>query len=262
MNKWENLYHSLPINIRKSIPQFIDRSIEDVKNDKYERYYEVVRKEGFLHLCNHLYYDDMHKDIKKWIISHIRKESIETVTDLGCGVGHWSGFLASNYEDSKIVGVDLSYQMLRVAHDHWVGEKNQEFDMRDVGFELLYTESHQLSNLKFIQADMLNLPFRDGISDLVLSLLSVDRVSDIAPFMDEIFRILQPGGKLLLVSPFNFQNREQWDSYYPVSNFLKLLNEKDWIMIDHTESLNYFVPLDRRNNRVQYRCSGIAMQKR
>jgi ubiquinone/menaquinone biosynthesis C-methylase UbiE len=261
MNHWEQLYRSLPLYIRKSIPQYIGRSSEDVKNDKYERYYEVVRKEGFLHLCNHPFYKDMHFDIKKWLTSHIGTP-VETAIDLGCGVGHWSGLMAEILGNSRIIGVDLSYQMLKVAHDHWVKGKSQEFDIRDAGFELVPTTAYQLGNIQFIQADMLHLPLRDAVADLAISILTVDRVQDIPSFIHETHRILKHGGSLLLVSPFNFQSRDQWDAFHPVSNFLNLFNEDEWMLYDHHDNLNYFVPLDRRNNRVQYRCSGIVMQKR
>ncbi len=107
-----------PLKIRNSIPVFVNRTEVSIKKDRYERYHEVVRKEAFLHLCKHRFYDEVHHEMRSWLTNQLKGIEAKNIVDLGCGVGHWSGYLAKTFPNSKVVGIDLSYQMFRIAYDH------------------------------------------------------------------------------------------------------------------------------------------------
>ena len=60
----------------------------------------------------------------------------------------------------------------------------------------------------------LDLPFPDDRFDTVLALNLVDRVPDPGRALDELARVVRPGGRILLTSPFTwlerFTDRDRW----------------------------------------------------
>jgi len=89
------------------------------------------------------------------------------VLDLGCGVGHSFGELAPR----ETVGVDLDRDAL----------SGQE------------RETHV--------ADMRALPFADGSFASVLSVQSIEHVPDPQRVLEEVVRVLEPGGTAVFVTP-------------------------------------------------------------
>ena len=251
-----------PHQVRNAISQFNQKSVKEIKTDKYERYHEVVRREAYLHLCDHTYYAHMHGPILNWLHESIMEIQFNVCVELGCGVGHWIGSLYDKYPGAIFLGVDSSYQMLRVAQKHWIAGEDDLIDIQENGFMPHQVTGRKARNMKFVQADILNLPLKDSICDLAISILTMDRLKDIARSISEVERILERGGYFLLVCPFNFQSNEQWQSHYPIDKFISAFDPEDWSLVQHKRQIPYFVPLDINNNRVVYNCQGLIFQKK
>lgn len=101
------------------------------------------------------------------------------VLDLGCGPGHLVTDLADRATGLWAIGIDLSPAMLRLAsiRTHSTGTKAQ------VGFW---------------QADAQRIPAPDGSFDLVISSFSLHHWDDPVAVLDEVGRILRPGGSFVI----------------------------------------------------------------
>jgi SAM-dependent methyltransferase len=89
------------------------------------------------------------------------------VLDLGCGVGHSFAELAPR----ETVGVDISAEALE-------GQRRET-----------------------VVADMRDLPFEDASFATVISVHSVEHVPDPERVLDEVARVLEPGGTAAFVTP-------------------------------------------------------------
>lgn len=101
-----------------------------------------------------------------------------TIADLGCGTGSFTVELAKT--GAKVIGVDQSAAMLRVARKYM-----KEFD-----------------NVELHQAGLEALPIQDRSCDVALLVLALSYVAQVEPVLREAFRILVPGGRLLVVDAY------------------------------------------------------------
>ncbi len=101
----------------------------------------------------------------------------ERVLDLGCGVGHTA--LAVSERAAEVVGVDLTAPMLEVARE--------------------LARGRGARNVRFVRADVEQLPFGDGAFDVVTSRFSAHHYPSPAKALLEAARALAPGGIFLLI---------------------------------------------------------------
>jgi ubiquinone/menaquinone biosynthesis C-methylase UbiE len=94
--------------------------------------------------------------------------------DLGCGVGYLAIDLAARAPELSVTGIDLSPAMLRLA------------------------SAGSQARVKFGQADATRIPVADGSFDLVISSFSLHHWKDPIAVLDEIDRVLRPGGSFLI----------------------------------------------------------------
>ena len=98
-----------------------------------------------------------------------------TIADLGCGTGSFTIELARS--GAHVIGVDQSAAMLRLARKYM-----QEFD-----------------NVELRQASLEALPIPDRTCDVALLVLVLSYVAQVEPVLREAYRILVPGGRLLII---------------------------------------------------------------
>ncbi len=101
----------------------------------------------------------------------------ERVLDMGCGAGHTALALAP--KAASVVAVDVTPEM--------------------VALTAKLAQERGFTNLEARQADVAALPFEGGSFDLVTSRLSAHHYADPQQALREAARVLQPGGKLLLI---------------------------------------------------------------
>ena len=102
------------------------------------------------------------------------------VLDLGCGSGAFTTFVARAVgEQGKVYAVDIQPEMLRQLER-----------------KLSKAENRQLKNIELKQASAYDLPFEDGALDLVYMVTVLQEIPDTARVLQEIRRVLKPGGIL------------------------------------------------------------------
>lgn len=95
------------------------------------------------------------------------------VLDAGCGPGHWTQFIADAHRCAT--GVDLVPEFLEYARANF-------------------------QKPEFLRADLAHLPFDDQLFSGVLAWYSVIHAppAELGPLLNELARVLKPGGTLLL----------------------------------------------------------------
>lgn len=99
--------------------------------------------------------------------------------DLAAGTGDIAFAIAAR--GAKTIGLDITHRMLQLAHLRR-GSGGQAQSPRRV---------------EFITGDMTSLPFRSASFDLVTTGYGLRNVPDLNVAIDEIARVLRPGGRLL-----------------------------------------------------------------
>ncbi len=138
----------------------IDRSYDDV-SDLYEDTFQDL---------------SVRKDEWRWLHQSIQFGSTKTLLDIGCGNGAFLRQAAPKLQ--RAYGVDASAGMLQVAE-----KKAVEAKINNLEFERIYGPQ---------------LPFPDNSIDVVTSVLSF-RYLDWDPMIQEILRVLKPGGQILIL---------------------------------------------------------------
>ncbi|MDD2770466.1 MAG: methyltransferase domain-containing protein [Methylococcus sp.] len=108
------------------------------------------------------------------LLTVLKLQPDETVLDIGCGDGHITAAIADYVPKGRVVGVDLSPDMIGHAQAH-----------------------HHRPNLSFQQADAQSLPF-DSEFTAVFSNAVLHWIKDHRPVLAGIARALSPGGRCLL----------------------------------------------------------------
>ena len=109
------------------------------------------------------------------------------VLDLATGTGDIA-FAASDH-GARVVGLDITHRMIQLAR-----MKGQERRERQEGQE---GHDGQEGKTQFIVGDMLSLPFPSTSFDIVTTGYGLRNVPDLTQGIDEISRVLTPGGQLL-----------------------------------------------------------------
>lgn len=131
------------------------------------------------------------------------------ILDLGCAVGR-SSFALAEGGDRLVVGVDLGYVMLRMASE--VLRKGRAryprrrigivYDRRDFPASFLHSEA-----VDFWLCDATDLPFPEGTFAAVVGLNVLDCVTDPHGLLASLPRLLKPGGKAILSTPYDWSPR-------------------------------------------------------
>ena len=114
------------------------------------------------------------------------------VLDLGCGTGHLTQRLRETWPGATVVGADLSDGMLARAVERAAGGGDVDVGPPDV-------DSHH-GFVGFVRADAQALPLADGSFDLVVCTESFHWYADQAGAVEQVHRLLRPGGRFLIAS--------------------------------------------------------------
>jgi tocopherol O-methyltransferase len=104
----------------------------------------------------------------------------QSILDVGCGIGGSSLYLAEKF-GAMVTGITLSPVQANRAKE------------RSIALGLQAKTDFQVANA-------LNMPFADDSFDLVWSLESGEHMPDKVKFLQECYRVLKPGGKLIFVT--------------------------------------------------------------
>jgi ubiquinone/menaquinone biosynthesis C-methylase UbiE len=110
----------------------------------------------------------------------------KSVLEVGCGTGHWLAELSTTVEN--LHGLDLSFGMLAQA--------------RQRGFDLM-----------LVRGSAEHLPYPSCSMDMIFALNALHHFPDRQAFIAEAFRLLHPGGALVLIGSDPPSRVEDWYIY-------------------------------------------------
>lgn len=108
---------------------------------------------------------------REWACKKASGRTLEVAVGTGLNLDHYS-------EDVRLTGLDLSPEMLAIARERST-QIGRSVDLRE--------------------GDAHNLPFEDGSFDSVVCTYSLCNIPDPQQAVNEMKRVLKPGGKLILV---------------------------------------------------------------
>lgn len=133
--------------------------------------------------------------------------------DVGAACGRMTLELAKHHRWA--IGLDLSKALIHGARQVQRSglaryRTQREGDLLD-DHEV---EVNAAQNASFLVGSALDLPFAEGMFDTVIALNLLDRVPDPACALDELARVTNRGGSLLISSPYTwleeFTDRDRW----------------------------------------------------
>jgi SAM-dependent methyltransferase len=109
--------------------------------------------------------------------------------DVPSGGGTLLGLLAKTGFSGTVVEVDVATAMMRRA------------------VEAAERPGRSSFGVVFVRSDALDLPLRDEIADVVVSINGLHVVPDHSQFLRELARVTKPGGSLWLITPVDGRSR-------------------------------------------------------
>ena len=141
--------------------------------------------------------------LMRWYVARraARMTARGEAVDLCCGPGYLVAEMARQAPKLHVTGVDLSDEMLAEAED--------------------YARQHDMDQaVSFRKGDVQQIPIADGSVDLVVSTLSLHHRSDPVAVLDEVARVLNPGGSFLIFDLRRDLSAPVWLLLWFVTGFL------------------------------------------
>jgi ubiquinone/menaquinone biosynthesis methyltransferase len=148
---------------------------------------------------------------KKRLVALADVQRGERALDLASGTGDIAFGVAAR--GAKAIGLDITHRMLQLAHLRQGSHLRRGFGGQDGG------QARAEQHVEFITGDMTSLPFTAASFDLVTTGYGLRNVPDLNAAIDEIARVLKPGGRLLSLDfnrPENALVRAVYLSYLTV----------------------------------------------
>jgi len=156
---------------------------------------------------------------------NIPKESL--VLDIACGTGDFA-FTTQKLKKSKVYGIDIAKNMLTLGKQK-------------------ATEKNKSDKIKFLAGDGENIPFAKETFDAVIIAFGVRNMGDIKKNLNEMSRILKPGGELIVLEfstpKSNFLKKAYRIYFHKVLPFIGKIISKDKMAYTYLPvSVDYFPP--------------------
>ena len=195
--------------------------------------------------------------------------------DLGCATGRSSFELAHAFD--KVIGIDFSALFIQVGV-RLVETGSVRYTLPDEGELLSYHErrldslglAETASRVEFFQGDACNLKDQFVGFDLILAANLIDRLYSPRRFLDTVATRLNPGGLLVLSSPYTwleeYTKRSEWlggfkkdgESYSTLDGLKDALGER-FTLVQGPESVPFVIRETR--NKHQYTLSEVTVWK-
>jgi ubiquinone/menaquinone biosynthesis methyltransferases len=154
----------------------------------------------------------------------------DKILDLCCGTADWTIMLAKRYPHSRVVGMDFSQEMLKIAQ-HKVSNS-------------------EATNINLEIGDAMNLRYQDASFDVVTIGFGLRNVPDADKVLQEIYRVLKPGGQLICLEAYKVETpviKIGWQLYFnrlmPLMGRVFAKSQSEYQYLD--DSVNKFVSIKR-----------------
>lgn len=124
-----------------------------------------------------------HSRVTDWGLQQVPIDDHDTILDVGCGGGRTVAKLAAAASRGKIFGIDHAQESVDAA--------------RRTNRQLI-----ALGRVDIQQASVTKLPFENDTFDLVTAIETHFWWQDLPAGMREVYRVLKPGGRMLLIAEF------------------------------------------------------------
>jgi SAM-dependent methyltransferase len=191
----------------------MDASNSEVLREEFNRWAEAGRGEEM---------EQDHLPLALPVLEKMRLAPTDSVLDVGCGGGWLSRRLAKLVPDGRVIGMDISDEMIRHAR-----RASADFD-----------------NLMFVTGQVAEIPWQANLFSHVISVESSYYWPDPAAGLKDIFRVLQEGGSAwilinyyrdnphchqwgnLLAVPTHLFSAEEWGGLFRDAGFTKVTHER------------------------------------
>lgn len=146
---------------------------------------------------NHIFSLSIDKVWRRRVVRKVRRMKPLRILDLATGTGDLAIKMAKRMPKARIMGVDLSENMLAVA-----AEKVRRQGLDD--------------HIALYQGDAENLDLTDGVVDVVTVAFGVRNFGNVDQGLQEIWRVLRSGGHIVVLefsTPRNFLVRKLYQFY-------------------------------------------------
>lgn len=142
--------------------------MEKTKNNIREMFNNIAQNYDML---NNIISLGQHSNIKKQAINKVPLKPNFKVLDICCGTGDITLYLFNLVPNGNVIGIDFSEEMLKIAKNRAAGK-----------------------NIQFINADALNLPFKDAEFDASFISFGLRNLVDLKKGLQEMKRVTKAGG--------------------------------------------------------------------
>ena len=172
-------------------------SSNETLREEFNRWAEAGRGEGM---------EQDHLPITLPVLEKMRLAPTDNVLDVGCGAGWLSRRLAKLVPEGRVVGMDISDEMIRHAR----------------------RASVDSDNLMFVAGEVAHIPWQPHFFSHVISVESSYYWPDPAAGVKDIFRVLSDGGSAWILINYYLDNPHcrQWGSLLAVPTHL--LSGEQW----------------------------------
>jgi ubiquinone/menaquinone biosynthesis C-methylase UbiE len=153
-----------------------------------------------------------HSRVTDWGLQEVPLEKHFTILDVGCGGGRTIQKLAAIASEGKVYGIDHSAASVAAARGknaRWLAEDRVDIQ----------------------QGSVSDLPFPDGMFDVVTAVETHYYWPDLVADLCEIWRVLKPGGRLVVIAEA-YKGR-RFDAFFRPA--MKLLRAKYLSVSEHHE---------------------------
>lgn len=184
----------------------------------------------------------------------------ERVLDIGCGAARIAYDCAPQLPDTEFACIDISKEMSRRAWQILLSGKDVPLPAWEYRGRagVVFTGALRQDNVWVAQADALDLPFHGGSFDTVTAALLLCRVRDPWKALREMRRVLRPGGRLLLATPFAFNDPAHWAGFWPPEKLRELLTAEGLQVEQWMEGVPYEEIIDANGNSHRYQVTVCA----
>ncbi|GAB5057233.1 demethylmenaquinone methyltransferase [Companilactobacillus alimentarius] len=154
----------------------------------------------------------------------------QDILDLCCGTADWTVMLAHRFIHAKVIGVDFSQEMLKLAQQKVAKSK--------------------VTNITLESGNAMKLNFSDNSFDVVTIGFGLRNVPDADKVLSEIYRVLKPNGQIVCLEAFKVETpiiKTGWKLYFnhimPLMGKVFAKNKSDYQYLD--DSVNHFVSIEK-----------------
>ena len=185
----------------------------ELLREEFNRWAEAGRGEGM---------EQDHLPITLPVLEKMRLAATDNVLDVGCGSGWLARRLAERVTEGRVVGMDVSDEMIRVAR----------------------RTSLDFENIFYATGEVGEIPWEANFFNHVISVESAYYWPEPAAGVREIFRVLRPGGRAwilinyyrdnlychqwgpLLAVPTHLLLAEEWAEFFRAAGFVGIAQER------------------------------------